>query len=1017
MLNQQETDISVFDARISDAIKASIPDFDYLESSEVSSKDFRKVYSTLIIKNGESECRKLIQVFINYCIESNRVDKEKLFQPIIKVPRLPAPINRSNHDDVRKLKLFDSQFLNELEDLKSISDNKLISMILYSAIRYGLLLDNSLIKSLSKALSDKPYVYKDKIWFQLNIEETSRNKESTHIWQPDSFTLLLLHTWYKKKRHVSHQFWYKLLRNTLNENGLLAKSHHLFLANMKNYLKMAYPSFVIEAKSKLKNNRSLDFESFLHQQTGAAPRLAAQGYPETNDRKQKVLLEANTLKRQVLNTIHTHACENEELSIKVKSVIENSTAPMPAKSVASCFTHYLTNKNSLGNRYKLNWLKRILNQLTESFVSAFGDQDPARLSDEHLQSGYQSIIDACAGAQVENMCKFLKAYQYYLHAAHGRGFNTKLLPTVITQHPNAHGQIISESQYQLMQQWVDRELTSASETKKPIFISMKTCLILGYRLGLRRSEIMGLRTQDIHIAGRSELIICGYQIDENTRYELKSKNSNRKIRLHHQMPDAEFEFILNYVKERSQGKDSFHLINWDNSNLIKNRTDRIFRKITKIMRWVTGRQDARFHELRHSRATLKIWHCYIAAYDLNPLFNKHASCDDLNRIKKHLEYNFSAEWQNNRHKILHYLSAEMGHASPATTLANYIHSIDWIADELREKQLPLIGTKTLSQLIGLTRRQIQFIAKKENLITHNQKAGHSPAILRNNLLKQLDKIASQPELRHWHVKGLTDLPEDKSELQDTYLPELQVYHAVKTHLFEGKNIEDIQRSYLDIAEQIQPAIERAQQKNLFPRYIHQVLKQRNTKKSYYLLESIISAYRNMYDKENGKDQTRQQDRAIVRALAKQVTDPEFHMNTASSGYNLHQKRDLQKFIRAIRLLNQYRTAGVPIQLELTLYSSNPLDTAARNSDWARWSKAILVPQNTVFKNDIISAIDTNYPGRFQAIERVRVKICDNSQDSEIKTSQPHPSYLYNPGFDTAMRVIVMLDDSYFKNRP
>jgi hypothetical protein len=173
----------------------------------------------------------------------------------------------------------------------------------------------------------------------------------------------------------------------------------------------------------------------------------------------------------------------------------------------------------------------------------------------------------------------------------------------------------------------------------------------------------------------------------------------------------------------------------------------------------------------------------------------------------------------------------------------------------------------------------------------------------------------------------------------------------------------------------------------------------------------------MYDQDNGKDQTRQQDRTIVKALAKQVIDPEFHMNTASSGYNLHQKRDLQKFIRAIRLLNQYRTVGVPIQLELTLYSPSPADTPARNADWVRWTKAIQVPQNTVFKNEIISTIDTSYPGRFQAIERVRVKICDNSQDSEIKTSQPHPSYLYNPGFDSAMRVIVMLGDSSLKNRP
>lgn len=1002
--------ISVYDIRITDAVKEALPSFSHFDSNKLVLDDFRSVHSTLRENEGMHECELLLNVFIKYCIECNRVDEINFFQPTIEIPRTSAPINNSNYEHLLHIKKFNEQYVKDISKISAGSDQQLFAAIMYSAIKYGLLLDVKLLKSFSKRLFEQPHAKKNRIWFELNIDTDDKGDHSIQIWQPDSFTLLLLNIWYKKKRKSSFGFWFKCLREQLDTDNLLPKSHHDFLKAMKNHLKINYSSFLIDAKSSTSNNRGLELESFLHQLTETSKAAQHQPYPMMSTRETRNRSDEQNLNLRVMKTIKESDGPIASKLPDIKSIIDESNASQSAKSIAYCVAHYLTHKNEFGNINRIGWHERILNQLSNKFVEFFGDVNPSQLSDNQLQAGYQRIIDSCSNDQAPNMLKYLRAYHYYLHLNCGRGFRDKLLPRIKNRtQAQVHAQIISEPQYQLMLNWVEREHTSASALEKPIFQSMKVCLILGYRLGLRRSEIMGLRTQDVHLAGRSELIVCGYQININQRYELKSKSSNRIIRLHYQMPDEELEFLLEYTRERNKESESIYLVNWHAAGRKKNREDHIFNRITKIMRWISGRQDARFHLLRHSRATFKMWHCYIVAYDLSPKFLQKLTPAELARAKNHLSHNFSTEWKNNRHKILHYLSAEMGHASPATTLSNYIHSIDWIADELREKQLPFLNTKTLSQLIGLTRRQIQFIAKKENLTNHNQKTGHSPTILRSNLLKHLNKISTKSDLHHWHAKGLTDLPEDKSELQDIYLPELQLYHAVKTHLFEDKSIDDIQRSYLDIADQIQPAIERAKKNNLFPRYIHQMIKQRNTRKSYYLLESIISAYRNMYDKNNGKDQTRQQDRAIVVAFANQVTDPEFHMNTASAGYNLHQKRDLQKFIRAIRLLNQYRTSGVSVRLELTLYSTNPIGTTARISDWSRWTKAIQLPENTVFQDKVISAVDRSNLGRFQAIERVRVKICDNSQNSEPKMNQRHPSYLYNPGFDTAMRVISLLN--------
>lgn len=1016
MLNQPSLEISVFDSRISDAIKAATPKFDYLASSQVSRNDFRKIYSELITKYGESECKQLIQVFINYCIEYGRVNTEKLFQPIIKIPRASAPIHRENQNSIKSLKFFDQSFLNKIEEISSYSDNKLAAMILYSSIRYGLLLDKDLIRALSKSLCSKPFIHKDKLWFDLHIEPTATKKGSNHIWQPDSFTLCLLNIWYKKERKVNFNSWYRLIKITLDEREQLARNHHHFLKQMKNFLLLSYPSFIIEAKSKCKNNRGLEPESFLQQVTNTSPRLVAKTCPKQTNRNKKTpqaderLIQEVTIRLKKINSINSKpSSERNKLSLEINELTSSSDASNSAKSIAYCIAHYLTHKNRIGNSYKSKWLKRNLNQLTPKFSEAFNHQDPASLSDEERKQGYQSIINSCDNNQIPNMHRFIKDYHYYLHAAKGHGFNTKLLPKVTPIQYSAKGQIINEQQYQLILQWIERELKSSPSIEKAKFQSMKACLILGYRLGLRRSECMGLRTQDIHLAGRSEIIICEYQINNRNRYTLKSKSANRKIRLHHQMPDNELEYLLEYTKDRNTSSDNLFLIDWPKSHSKKNRTDFIFTNISKALRWVTGRPEARFHELRHSRATYKLWQCYLVAYDLTPQCHEQASEQQLDMIRKHLKFNFSPNWKANRHKILHYLAVEMGHASPATTLSNYIHSIDWIADELREKQLPRLKTKALSQLVALSRRRIQHIAKNQakNHTTHY--SGHSPSILRDNLLKQVVKTANTPKLDSEIELNINNLPSNTSLLQDTYLPEIRLFDAVKSHLTACTPIESLINIHPEFSSYIKPAVQVAKAKRFFEITLHRTHKQRATDKSRYLTESIISAYRNMYDQPNSKNLTRQQDRKAVQALAEKITDPEFYMAKASSGYNLFNKRTLQMFVKAVRVLNNYQAVGMPIQLGITLYSPSKVNSPARELAWSRWKKAITLPDKTIFIDKVISEYDSKNSTRFQALERIKVQVISENPVSPQNSEQIKSSYIFNSGFDTAMRVISLLN--------
>lgn len=997
------------DSRIKDALKAALPSYDPFESKKISTKEIGRFYSALISKNGFYDSQLLFNIFLDHCIKTDKVAKDINYSQPILIPRQASPINTGNNKFLLGINKFNIEFIKYIDTLEDASDQRLFSSIVYSAIRFGLLLDSKLLASLSLELYNPPNKLGDTVWFNLNTDINNPDVNSIFAWQPDTLTLLLINIWYNKTRLNKKRHWYESIKSELDDSCCLPTRTSDFIDTLASLQKTKIPSFLVESNQSRINNKSIEYSCFLQQTTSMSPPISPASLPRriTRDPKEKSNLEI--FKTRFMRTLKI-SDDNHSIANSLSSLVNHSTIPRSIEALSNCIIHYLTHKNEYNKICRNSWHQRIFSQLFTQFSEKFGDNHPEDLTDSDLKYNYLEIAKSYDQESLSNIKKYIRAFHYYLHLNHGKGFNTQLLPKIKTKDTTKNitsGSIISEDQYILMLEWVTREFNSATISNKPIFQAMRMCLILGFRIGLRRSECLGIRLMDIHTTNDTQLIIREYE-----GFRLKSRNSIRQISLQHQMPDDELAYIIEYTLSRQKEDKKTLLINWKGAGRKKNRMDHIFSRIRKLLRLVSGRNDARFHELRHSRATFKIYHCYAVAYNHLSSTGPDISHEELERARGYLDNNVEYQNGGNKHKILRYISREMGHASPKTTLTSYIHSLDWILHDHREKAIPKLRTKALSRLTNLSPRQIQ-----KRLVSYNAKKTssditqgyHSPIFLRAYLIDNMRNKAEKITLDNWRNQCINDLPIDSSVIQHRYLPELEALEALKRYYTGTSNLKELKSSFPKIKNSLEVLINKENRLKLLVSIFE---KRRVMNLNDYLVESIISAFTNTYDHENGRNKCRKEDRCEIKEIAADITQSNSIDQQTQHGYSFVEKRKLQRFIKIIRLLNSYQDAGPPIEIELTLYSNDSLISESRAQLWQKWLKATQLPKQSTFNNIVNKKL--NY-------EKIKVMITDapliraEEAAGEEKQYVRESKKLYSSSFNIALRFIALLDDILMKS--
>lgn len=217
-------------------------------------------------------------------------------------------------------------------------------------------------------------------------------------------------------------------------------------------------------------------------------------------------------------------------------------------------------------------------------------------------------------------------------------------------------------------------------------VIIRLMFILGYRCGLRQSEGLKLRVEDIQGDENCYLIIRPHQYRR-----LKTNNAKRYFELRHFLSHDELLLFKNWLKKRrselanKESESPFFF-----SCLSKGYTcvdaDLVFPVIHNVMRSVCKDESLRYHNLRHSFATLTLLKLLKDEFCQLPIFEHHPETQSwLADNVAFKQYLFASQEPTRKH--LYTLSLLMGHASPETTLEHYIHCMDYVARSAIEKRI------------------------------------------------------------------------------------------------------------------------------------------------------------------------------------------------------------------------------------------------------------------------------------------------------------------------------------------
>lgn len=253
------------------------------------------------------------------------------------------------------------------------------------------------------------------------------------------------------------------------------------------------------------------------------------------------------------------------------------------------------------------------------------------------------------------------------------------------------------------------KLIDTSQQPERFRTMQSLALMLGYRMGLRRSECAFLLVRDVayvldHDEIPGELLIRANQFHKGKTYSAK-----RRLPLWLLMPDEKRQLIDWCQRRRgestTQAAEKYLLFCRSGSGTLPLGDKEIFRPIQTALKTVSGDATARYHHLRHSFVTFTLLRLLERTPgELLPDAWQH---DDEDRIAMpNLDADISAQAGLAPHtspsrKRLWQLALWAGHASPDETLDTYSHLVDWaLGHTLRQRIDPLVTIDMQMELLN-----------------------------------------------------------------------------------------------------------------------------------------------------------------------------------------------------------------------------------------------------------------------------------------------------------------------------
>ena len=331
-------------------------------------------------------------------------------------------------------------------------------------------------------------------------------------------------------------------------------------------------------------------------------------------------------------------------------------------------------------------IKTMISSIGSRLCPLMQERDITLYNAEELEGLYEDLLGTVSSQSLKRkLANILARFQSYLEREHyvdeidsREVFGVQNSPIPV----DANIILIDEYHHIL----TTLEDISELELAPDLNIIVRLIFILGYRCGLRRSEGLKLRLDDIQ--GDDDLYLLIRPHKDRT---LKTNNAKRIFKLDQFLSENELVLLKSWLQKRRDAYDnkesnSAFLFHLTDSNAPCIDGDSVFPVIHSVMRAVCDDNSLRYHHLRHSFATLFLLKLMLNDKSSLCIFEAYPQTQEWIRnsegLKKHLFGTLTPT-----KKSLYALSMLMGHASPETTLEHYSHLLDYMARELIEERL------------------------------------------------------------------------------------------------------------------------------------------------------------------------------------------------------------------------------------------------------------------------------------------------------------------------------------------
>ncbi|MDX9955452.1 MAG: tyrosine-type recombinase/integrase [Anaerolineae bacterium] len=331
------------------------------------------------------------------------------------------------------------------------------------------------------------------------------------------------------------------------------------------------------------------------------------------------------------------------------------------------------------------WLKKPSNRARAStrswmfglvgarLVSLCGEDDPGMYDDDELGHLYAQVIeDGKTTSLRQGMRYALTSFHRYLSKG-----DPIQRPTLLNEleRSEVSARVITHDEYIHALDMLGRP--GPTDDDPQWLQACQIALILFFRLGMRRRELLWLPLHDIHGEHIIEILIRPFN-----KRALKTINALRTLMLNGFLSESEFAMVQSWLMRRRNEAtvktERYYFFTLTHSKREIISEARIIERIVEVLRTVTGDQDIHIHHLRHSFATWTVLSLVGTVVEddfegWSHLPNTQQWLHSFPAVIKN--YSMREAPQRN---LVYLISVLMGHSTPAITLEHYIHCTDYL---------------------------------------------------------------------------------------------------------------------------------------------------------------------------------------------------------------------------------------------------------------------------------------------------------------------------------------------------